>query len=203
MKLIGDKIINPNGEGTVTWNCEEFGVCLTPQANNDGEYDLDEIQDYGQMLSTIQGQRDMIQKRHEKDKYIIMFNQTSQGTYFDVLPGEVSESSGVSGKIVGFYVVRTGTEQQNNNNPRGTKKIIPTENERYRIFVQPKVYEGEPVSWLNKNYYSNLIYTLNMNNISNTFEFERGELLKGIKTSGDQTEQEMLGYYRVNYSITP
>lgn len=131
-----------------------------------------------------------------------MFNQTAQGTYFDVLPGEVSESSGVSGKIVGFYVVRTGVEQQNNNNnPRGTKKIIPTENERYRIFVQPKVYEGEPVSWLNKNYYSNLIYTLNMNNISNTFEFERGELLKGLKTSGDQTEQEMLGYYRVSYSI--
>ena len=197
------KIITGNIEGR--FEIEEVSICMKPlpQADENGEYDLDEIQDYGQMLATIQGQRDMIQKRHEKDKYIIMFNQTAQGTYFDVLPGEVSESSGVSGKIVGFYVVRTGTEQQNNNNnPRGTKKIIPTENERYRIFVQPKVYEGEPVSWLNKNYYSNLIYTLNMNNISNTFEFERGELLKGLKTSGDQTEQEMLGYYRVSYSIT-
>ena len=172
------------------------------------------------MLNTIQGQRDFIQKKGEKEKnFLLKFQQMSKGTIFEILKGE-GDNYLESENIYGYYISQgygyKGTSDNIIKVPKGRKErrihgdkgIIPTLQTsnpvRYRITRMPEYYSQEPLDWRNDNYFSNQIYTLNADNLNTMIdpEFEARE--KTIYTKPDSTgttpkyeEQEMIGFYTI------
>ena len=88
---------------------------------------------------------------------------------------------------------------------RGVKSFqaIPDEVEgkRYlRITKIPEFYVGDPLDWINDNYYSNKIFLQNCDNLYVGIDPELDQRIAPIGTpvsagSNELKEQEMIGYY--------
>ena len=208
-------------ESSPTYTLDEFVAYLKPNCSKDvTKSERNRLIEYSQMLNTIQGQRDFIQKKGEKEKnFLLKFQQMSKGTIFEILKGE-GDNYLESENIYGYYISQgygyTGTSDNVIKVPKGRKErrihgdkgIIPTLQTsnpvRYRITRMPEYYSQEPLDWRNDNYFSNQIYTLNADNLNTMIdpEFEARE--KTIYTKPDSTgttpkyeEQEMIGFYTI------
>ena len=204
-----------------TYTLDEFVAYLKPSCSEKvTQKERNRLIEYSQMLNTIQGQRDFIQKKGEKQKnFLLKFQQMSKGTIFEILKGE-GDNYLSSENIYGYYISQgygyTGTSDNVIKVPKGRKErrihgdkgIIPTLQTsnpiRYRITRMPEYYSQEPLDWRNDNYFSNQIYTLNADNLNTIIdpEFEARE--KTIYTKPDSTgtkpkyeEQEMIGFYTI------
>ena len=187
--------------------------------------DRNKLIEYSQMLNTIQGQRDFIQKKgDDKTNFLLKFQQTSKGTMFEVMKAE-GDNYALEEDVYGYYISQgygyslpTTTDNiikvpkgRKEMRMRGSKGAAPTVNSdnkvvgRFRITRMPRYYEQEPLCWRNDNYFSNQIYTLNADNLNTIIdpEFEAREKTIFTKDGNDKVkEQEMIGFYTVSVTET-
>lgn len=184
---------------------EEIDDVLTNNENN--------LIEYSQMLSTIQGERNKLQRQGNKNKIILKFTQTVKGTFFEIL-GKEKMNSEQKSQIFGFFLselkehvnhIKKTVSGMDRKSRRGVKTIqaIPDEIEgkRYlRITKVPEFYVGDPLDWINDNYYSNKIFLQNCDNLYLGIDPELDQRIEPIGTpvsagSSEVKEQEMIGYY--------
>lgn len=184
---------------------EEIDDALTNNENN--------LIEYSQMLSTIQGERNKLQRQGNKNKIILKFTQTVKGTFFEIL-GKEKMNSEQKSQIFGFFLselkeyvshAKKTVNLMDRKSRRGVKTIqaIPEEVEgkRYlRITKVPEFYVGDPLDWINDNYYSNKIFLQNCDNLYVGIDPELDQRIAPIGTpvsagSSELKEQEMIGYY--------
>ena len=213
-----------------TYAINEFVAYLKPsladQSKGITASDRNKLIEYSQMLNTIQGQRDFIQKKgEEKKNFLLKFQQTSKGTFFEVMKAE-GDNYASEEDVYGYYIsqgygyslpsstdnvikVPKGRKEMRMRGGRGAAPV-DSQNKvigRFRITRMPRYYEQEPVDWRNDNYFSNQIYTLNADNLNTIIdpEFEAREKTIFTKHSTDSTkvmEQEMIGFYTITVSET-
>lgn len=158
--------------------------------------------EYSQMLSTIQGERNKLQRQGNKNKFILKFTQTYKGTFFELL-GKETKNTDDDSIILGFFM----SELKNivsHERKRG-KGYIPdkTDNKRFvRITKVPEFYKGDPLDWINDNYYCNKIFTQNCDNLYLGLQPEIANRItvKGTPDEEDSNEfkeKDMIGYYMV------
>ena len=191
----------------ISVNADQNGI------NSAYSNDENNLIEYSQMLSTIQGERNKLQRQGNKNKVILKFTQTVKGTFFELL-GKEKMNIDQKSQIFGFFLselkeIVNHTKRENRvidrKSRRGVKTIqaIPEEIEgkRYlRITKIPEFYEGDPLDWINDNYYSNKIFVQNCDNLYIGID---PELDQRIEVTGTPTtigseefrEQEMIGYY--------
>ena len=184
---------------------EEIDDVLTNNENN--------LIEYSQMLSTIQGERNKLQRQGNKNKIILKFTQTVKGTFFEIL-GKEKMNSEQKSQIFGFFLselkeyvnhTKKTVSGMDRKSRRGVKTIqaIPDEIEgkRYlRITKVPEFYVGDPLDWINDNYYSNKIFLQNCDNLYLGIDPELDQRIEPVGTpvsagSSELKEQEMIGYY--------
>lgn len=184
---------------------EEIDDVLTNNENN--------LIEYSQMLSTIQGERNKLQRQGNKNKIILKFTQTVKGTFFEIL-GKEKMNSEQKSQIFGFFLselkeyvnhTKKTVSGMDRKSRRGVKTIqaIPEEIEgkRYlRITKVPEFYVGDPLDWINDNYYSNKIFLQNCDNLYLGIDPELDQRIEPVGTpvsagSSELKEQEMIGYY--------
>ena len=184
---------------------EEIDDALTNNENN--------LIEYSQMLSTIQGERNKLQRQGNKNKIILKFTQTVKGTFFEIL-GKEKMNSEQKSQIFGFFLselkeyvshAKKTVNLMDRKSRRGVKsyQAIPDEVEgkRYlRITKIPEFYVGDPLDWINDNYYSNKIFLQNCDNLYVGIDPELNQRIEPIGTpvsvgSNELKEQEMIGYY--------
>lgn len=184
---------------------EEIDDALTNNENN--------LIEYSQMLSTIQGERNKLQRQGNKNKIILKFTQTVKGTFFEIL-GKEKMNSEQKSQIFGFFLselkeyvshAKKTVNLMDRKSRRGVKSFqaIPDEVEgkRYlRITKIPEFYVGDPLDWINDNYYSNKIFLQNCDNLYVGIDPELNQRIEPIGTpvsvgSNELKEQEMIGYY--------
>ena len=197
-----------------TYEIEDMVCYEEPTLNTNGTttVSVDAIIEYSQMLTLIQDERNKIQRRGETDKFVLMFNQTEKGTFFEILPPESENNAATRSAHIGFFISSSNSDTQHNipsKNPRGR---IPGDNENYVVNIFKYFYDQEPLDWRNDNYYSNVIYLMNNDNVSIQFVEEMGDLftaLGNVEVSTGQyepstypnqankplVEQNMIGYY--------
>ena len=176
---------------------DEFAAYVRPENSvNVSVDDRDKLIEYSQMMNTIQGQRDYIQKSgRSKSMFLLKFMQNAKGTYFEILGGE-KDNYLAEEKVYGYYLSKgygagpNGSEGGDTDgsgsgngstgscrykSSRGNKRrregisAIPSLNKygnRFRITRMKEFYSQEPLDWRNDNYYSNQIYTLNADNLN-------------------------------------
>ena len=176
---------------------DEFAAYVRPENSvNVSVDDRDKLIEYSQMMNTIQGQRDYIQKSgRSKSMFLLKFMQNAKGTYFEILGGE-KDNYLAEEKVYGYYLSKgygagpngseggdtdgsgsgsgsTGTcrykSSRGNKRRREGISAIPSLNKygnRFRITRMKEFYSQEPLDWRNDNYYSNQIYTLNADNLN-------------------------------------
>ena len=184
---------------------EEIDDALTNNENN--------LIEYSQMLSTIQGERNKLQRQGNKNKIILKFTQTVKGTFFEIL-GKEKMNSEQKSQIFGFFLselkeyvshAKKTVNLMDRKSRRGVKTVqaIPEEKEgkRYlRITKIPEFYVGDPLDWINDNYYSNKIFLQNCDNLYVGIDPELDQRIEPVGTpvsvgSSELKEQEMIGYY--------
>ena len=184
---------------------EEIDDALTNNENN--------LIEYSQMLSTIQGERNKLQRQGNKNKIILKFTQTVKGTFFEIL-GKEKMNSEQKSQIFGFFLselkeyvshAKKTVNLMDRKSRRGVKsyQAIPDEVEgkRYlRITKIPEFYVGDPLDWINDNYYSNKIFLQNCDNLYVGIDPELDQRIEPVGTpvsagSNELKEQEMIGYY--------
>ena len=158
--------------------------------------------EYSQMLSTIQGERNKLQRQGNKNKFILKFTQTYKGTFFELL-GKETKNTDDDSVILGFFM----SELKNivsHDRKRG-RGYIPdkVDNKRFvRITKVPEFYKGDPLDWINDNYYCNKIFTQSCDNLYLGLQPEIANRItvKGTPDDEDPTElkeKDMIGYYMV------
>ena len=158
--------------------------------------------EYSQMLSTIQGERNKLQRQGNKNKFILKFTQTYKGTFFELL-GKETKNTDDDSVILGFFM----SELKNvisHERKRG-RGYIPdkVDNKRFvRITKVPEFYKGDPLDWINDNYYCNKIFTQSCDNLYLGLQPEIANRItvKGTPDDEDPTElkeKDMIGYYMV------
>lgn len=191
---------------TTTVNAEQDTInqALTNNENN--------LIEYSQMLSTIQGERNKLQRQGNKNKIILKFTQTVKGTFFELL-GKERMNTDLKSQIFGFFLselkeivnhTKKNISGIDRKSRRGVKSVqaIPEEVEgkRYlRITKIPEFYVGDPLDWINDSYYSNKIFLQNCDNLYVGIDPELDPRIEPIGTpvtgSNEFKEQEMIGYY--------
>ena len=190
---------------------------------------VNNITEYSQFLSTIQGQRNLIQRKLNADKEVLIkFTQTARGTFFEIL-GKEPESTGdnvLNGSIAGFYVSKgyqaaplQGTAHQIPSIPRGGRynrkiarktvkttdlKAAPgadTNSEDWRITIVPNFYEGEPLDWNNDNYYTTFLFAQNADNLNIQLDPEFEARNKVIFTTDTTDETKRLEQEMIGYFV--
>ena len=210
---------------------------------NTGEISYNEMEEYQQFMSMIQSERNKLERTNSTrmgsdnkpiPTLILMFIQTERGTFFEVLPVEPKNSDFNNVPHLGFFISRRMEISDINITPK-EKKIYslnkklrfiqeqkekkdgiglePIWNDNYIVNIFPMIYNQEPLDWRNDNYYSNLIYTINSDNISINFTEEMIDYLYGYgyrdvtsdqgiqpwiypMSNGDELiEPNMIGYY--------
>ena len=184
---------------------EEIDDALSNNENN--------LIEYSQMLSTIQGERNKLQRQGNKNKIILKFTQTVKGTFFEIL-GKEKMNTEQKSQIFGFFLselkeyvshAKKTVNLMDRKSRRGVKTVqaIPEEKEgkRYlRITKIPEFYVGDPLDWINDNYYSNKIFLQNCDNLYVGIDPELDQRIEPVGTpvsagSNELKEQEMIGYY--------
>ena len=188
--------------------------------------DRNKLIEYSQMLNTIQGQRDFIQKKgDDKTNFLLKFQQTAKGTIFEILKAE-GDNYASEEDVYGYYIsqgygytlpsgssdvikVPKGRKEMRMRGGRGAAPEIKDQQVigRFRITRMPRYYEQEPLCWRNDNYFSNQIYTLNADNLNTIIdpEFEAREKTIFTADTGSTTgvkEQEMIGFYTISVTET-
>ena len=210
-----------------TYAINEFVAYLKPslvdQSKGISVVDRNKLIEYSQMLNTIQGQRDFIQKKgEEKKNFLLKFQQTAKGTFFEVMKAE-GDNYAVGEEMYGYYisqgygytidssssdVIKVPKGRKEMRMVRGRSAAPAVKNEkpegRFRITRMPRYYEQEPVDWRNDNYFCNQIYTLNADNLNTMIdpEFEAREKTIFTKDTAEGSttgvkEQEMIGFYTI------
>lgn len=156
-------------EGTFTF--EDDLICLRPQSDFENQYDYSEVNNYKQLMPTIQSIREMIRKNNEKNKYIVFIMQSDRGTFFTLMSGTTSPSSSEQPKISEFFM---------------------TEDDRICVIHNTK--PEEPIDWTVDKYYTTSMYCMNLNNLSVTYETEKGDLLEPHSGTVD-----LIGYLEVTF----
>lgn len=84
---------------------DEFAAYVRPENSvNVSVDDRDKLIEYSQMMNTIQGQRDYIQKSgRSKSMFLLKFMQNAKGTYFEILGGE-KDNYLAEEKVYGYYL---------------------------------------------------------------------------------------------------
>ena len=178
--------------------------------------------EYSQMLSTIQGERNKLQRQGNKNKFILKFTQTVKGTFFEMLGREKTNSDSKS-QIAGFFlsemqksmipaVVNKEMKSMDRKAKRGFKHEVtaipePVNNKWYlRITKVPEFYKGDPLDWINDSYYANKIFVQNCDNLYLGIDPELDQRITAVGTPKENNptefkEQEMIGYYilKVNF----
>lgn len=157
---------------------------------------------------------------------LIKFTQTARGTFFEILGPEPdsTDKDVLNGSVSGFYISKgyQGTSQSSEGHARPTipkgrynRKMArminvpkPAEvkaapergSDDWRLTIIPKFYEGEPLDWINDNYYTTFLFVQNADNLSIQLdpEFEARNKVIFTEDSTDNTkrlEQQMLGYF--------
>ena len=212
-----------------SYTLKDFAAYVKPTIKDPANPTVEErnqLIEYSQMLNTIQGQRDFIQKKGAKQKsFLLKFQQTAKGTFFEVLTNE-GDNYNAQETVRGYYIsegynngassspsdtvikVPRGRREQRVPVSRGGKTAIPTTTfGKFRITCMPEYYKQEPLDWRNDNYFSNQIYTLNADNLNTEIEPEFAAREKTIFTKDTAStsttgvkEQEMIGFYTVSVS---
>lgn len=156
-------------QGTFTF--EDDLICLRPQSDSENRYDYSEVNNYKQLMPTIQSIREMIRKNNEKNKYIVFIMQSERGTFFTLMSGTTSPSESEQPKISEFFVTEDG-----------------------RICVIHNTKPEEPIDWTIDKYYTTSMYCMNLNNLSVTYETEKGDLLEPHSGTVD-----LIGYIEVTF----
>lgn len=156
-------------EGTFIF--EDDLLCLRPQSDSENQYDYSEVNNYKQLMPTIQSIREMIRKNNEKNKYIVFIMQCERGTFFTLMSGTTNPSSGEQPKISEFFM---------------------TEDDRICVIHNTKT--EEPIDWTIDKYYTTSMYCMNLNNLSVTYETEKGDLLEPHSGTVD-----LIGYIEVTF----
>ena len=194
----------------------EWGAFVNPVKGADDKLYLqdknrNELIEYSQMLATIQGERDLMQKRGKKDQIMVKFQQTTKGTFFEILTSEKFNYRAQE-QVYGYYIskgfndtdgkrdsqiVENKRRMRKDGKPAGLEEV-----NRYRITRMPEYYIGEPLDWRNDNYYCNQIYTLNADNLSiyHDEEYSDRERTVWSKDGDKKKEQEMIGFFIVECS---
>ena len=213
-----------------------------PNINTD-EISYNEMEEYQQFMSMLQSERNKIQRINYITKgtdgkpmptLILIFVQTERGTFFEVLPVEPKNSDFKNVPHLGFFISKRMEISDINITPKEKKiyslnkklrfiqeqkekkdeiGIEPLWNEDYIVNIFPMIYDQEPLDWRNDNYYSNLIYTINSDNVGINFTEEMVDCLYGYgyrdvtsdqgiqpwiypMSNGDELiEPNMIGYY--------
>ena len=158
--------------------------------------------EYSQMLSTIQGERNKLQRQGNKNKFILKFTQTYKGTFFELL-GKETKNTDDDSVILGFFM----SELKNivsHERKRG-RGYIPdkVDNKRFvRITKIPEFYKGDPLDWINDNYYCNKIFTQSCDNLYLGLQPEIANRITVKGTPEDENptefkEKDMIGYYMI------
>ena len=147
--------------------------------------DNDKLIEYSQMFQTIQMEKDALKveiddtRQHGYIQYLLAFLQTPKGTLFTLytppLNGTNIKPTTANETIEGCYFCK-GIEEGS-----------------YRLVRIPKLYEGDPLDWCNDNYYSNLIYDHNMENLNVIIDEEFSS--RTTTCNGKEVDQNMVGYY--------
>ena len=200
-----------------TFVINEWGAFINPSKESDStlyeqEKNRNELIEYSQMLATIQGERDIMQKRGKTNQLMLKFQQTEKGTFFELLTGEKFNYN-AGEQVYGYYVCKGFRDQDEKvenqiieSRHRGRKDGKPeglSSVNRYRIVRMKEFYTGEPLDWRNDNYYCNQIYTLNADNLSiyHDEEFAAREKTVWTKDSeGKKVEKEMIGFFIIDCS---
>lgn len=156
-------------QGTFTF--EDDLLCLRPQSDSENQYDYSEVNNYKQLMPTIQSIREMIRKNNEKNKYIVFIMQSDRGTFFTLMSGTTSPSSSEQPKISEFFM---------------------TEDDRICVIHNTKT--EELIDWTVDKYYTTSMYCMNLNNLSVTYETEKGDLLEPHSGTVD-----LMGYLEVTF----
>ena len=149
---------------------------------NEIKQNVNGLIEYTQMLQTIQTERNVINyipnktSNLLKEQIIIKLLQTPIGTIIEFLePEEVSST--MTSIIQGFYL------SKGNNNDENSIRMIKI----------PKFYEGEPIDWCNDNYYSNIIYDQNADNLY--VEIDPEFKSRNTSFNSNLNDENMIGYY--------
>lgn len=210
---------------------------------NTGEISYNEMEEYQQFMSMLQSERNKLQRTNSirmgydnkpMPTLILMFIQTERGTFFEVLPIEPKNSDFKNVSHLGFFISKRMEISDINITPKEKKiyslnkklrfiqeqkekkdniGIEPMWGDNCIVNIFPIIYNEEPLDWRNDNYYSNLIYTINSDNISINFTEEMIDCLYGYgyrdvtsnqgiqpwiypMSNGDELiEPNMIGYY--------
>ena len=223
------KYLSLNSNKSQGYTLSEFVAYLKPTIKDKITVaDRNKLIEYSQMLNTIQGQRDFIQKKGEDNtNFLLKFQQTSKGTVFEILKAE-GDNYATEEDIYGYYIsqgygytlpsttdnvikVPKGRKEMRMRGGKGATPEIKDQKVigRFRITRMPKYYEQEPLCWRNDNYFSNQIYTLNADNLNTIIdpEFEAREktIFTADTAEGSTTgvkEQEMIGFYTISVTET-
>ena len=206
----GNNVTDPTKYAVTEW-----GAFVNPVKNTadstlyEQEQNRNELIEYSQMLSTIQSERDLMQKKGEKSYIMVKFQQTVKGTFFELLTGE-KYNYNAQEQVYGYYISKGFADEDKNSSSqiiegkrKGRKTGKPDgihDINRYRITRMPEYYIGEPLDWRNDNYYCNQIYTLNADNLSiyHDEEYAARERTVWTKKGEGKAEQEMIGFFIVN-----
>ena len=193
---------------------ESIDNVLTNNENN--------LIEYSQMLSTIQGERNKLQRQGNKNKFILKFTQTVKGTFFEMF-GKEKVNTDSKSIIFGFFIselqrvinhIVQNREMRNADRKakRGIRHEVSAIPEQIdgkwylRITKIPEFYKGDPLDWINDSYYSNKIFLQNCDNLYVGIDPELDQRIFPVGTPKDNNssefkEQEMIGYYilKVNY----
>ena len=188
---------------------EDFAAYVKPVDDTPETVEVSErtkLIEYSQMLNTIQGQRDYIQKSGKsKERVLLKFMQNEKGTYFEIL-GKEEDNYGEKEQVYGYYISQ-GYGYEGGDGQIVNKPVVPPRGDRYsrrtqsiqmrggehkavpdmstgrfRITRMKEFYSQEPLDWRNDNYYSNQIYTLNADNLNTVVEPEFASRVKVITT---------------------
>ena len=210
---------------------------------NTGEISYNEMEEYQQFMSMLQSERNKLERTNSvkmgsdnkpMPTLILMFIQTERGTFFEVLPVEPKNSDFKNVPHLGFFISRCMEMSDISTTPKEKKiyslnkklrfiqeqeekkdeiGIAPMWNDKCIVNIFPMIYNQEPLDWRNDNYYSNLIYMINSDNVSINFTDEIIDCLygygyrdvtsdQGIQpwiypiSNGDYLiEPNMIGYY--------
>ena len=174
--------------------------------------------EYSQMLSTIQGERNKLQRQGNKNKFILKFTQTVKGTFFEML-GKERVNTDQKSQIFGFFIselqrlvnhiVEPKVDRRSKRGIKHEVKAIPDEIEGkwyLRITKIPEFYKGDPLDWINDTYYTNKVFLQNCDNLYVGIDPELDQRITPVGTpvegsSTELKEKEMIGYYilKVNY----
>ena len=206
---------------------ESVSLYANPIYGRENAANANGITEYSQFLATIQSRRNLIQRSLKGEKEVLIkFTQTARGTFFEILGPEPdsTDKDVLNGSVSGFYISKgyQGTSQSSEGHtrpmiPKGryNRKMArminvpkPAEvkaapergSDDWRLTIIPKFYEGEPLDWINDNYYTTFLFAQNADNLSIQLdpEFEARNKVIFTEDSTDNTkrlEQQMLGYF--------